>query len=268
MTRADGCCGSSAGASWPLDGVRPARRLPVPVRRDRRRSRPDPRGLQAAGGLRPAAGERRARSGDGDRPGRRGEARQRGMGDQGHRSPRRSPQPGRRDDRRRWRHGPAPSCARSRAARIAQYLVATADKAPGLELLERSVNNVPGLVAMRAGAVMTVASFGVSDTGGVTRIWAVRNPEKLRPWARLRPSTSQTISSGVLGSSLPGASAGRPRGMPSEVRGMPSARSSEPTQLGGEYIAGDLVAELYPVLGIPREVDPQPDSAVGVIAGR
>ncbi|MGK5543226.1 RNA polymerase sigma factor SigJ [Streptomyces sp. URMC 127] len=66
-------------------------------------------------------------------------------------------------------------------ARIAQYMVAIADKAPGLELLERSVNGVPGLVARRAGVVMTVASFDVSD-GRVARIWAVRNPEKLRPW--------------------------------------------------------------------------------------
>ncbi|MFJ7334214.1 RNA polymerase sigma factor SigJ [Streptomyces sp. NPDC101110] len=68
-------------------------------------------------------------------------------------------------------------------ARIAQYMVAIADRAPGLELLERSVNGTPGLVARRAGVVMTVASFAVSD-GRVTRIWAVRNPEKLRPWGR------------------------------------------------------------------------------------
>jgi RNA polymerase sigma-70 factor (ECF subfamily) len=68
-------------------------------------------------------------------------------------------------------------------ARIAQYMVAIADKAPELELLRRSVNGVPGLVARRAGVVVTVASFDVSD-GRVTRIWAVRNPEKLRPWAR------------------------------------------------------------------------------------
>lgn len=66
-------------------------------------------------------------------------------------------------------------------ARIAQYMVAIADKAPGLELLERTVNGLPGLVAQRAGVVMTVASFDVSDER-VTRIWAVRNPEKLRPW--------------------------------------------------------------------------------------
>ncbi|MCF3106890.1 RNA polymerase sigma factor SigJ [Streptomyces roseoverticillatus] len=66
-------------------------------------------------------------------------------------------------------------------ARIAQYMAAIAHKAPGLELLERSVNGVPGLVARRAGAVVTVASFDVFD-GRVTRIWVVRNPEKLRPW--------------------------------------------------------------------------------------
>ncbi|WP_333775260.1 RNA polymerase sigma factor SigJ [Streptomyces sp. IBSBF 3136] len=70
-------------------------------------------------------------------------------------------------------------------ARIAQYMVAIADRAPGLELLERSVNGVPGLVAQRDGVVMTVASFDVSD-GRVTRVWAVRNPEKLRPWAGRR----------------------------------------------------------------------------------
>ncbi|MFD8998993.1 RNA polymerase sigma factor SigJ [Streptomyces abikoensis] len=68
-------------------------------------------------------------------------------------------------------------------ARIAQYMIAVADKSPGLELLERSVNGVPGLVAQRAGVVMTVASFDVSD-GRVTRIWATRSPKKLGPWTR------------------------------------------------------------------------------------
>ncbi|MFB7594011.1 RNA polymerase sigma factor SigJ [Streptomyces sp. NPDC056160] len=67
--------------------------------------------------------------------------------------------------------------------RIAQYMVAIADRAAGLELLERTVNGTPGLVARRAGTVMTVASFEVTD-GRVTRIWAVRNPEKLRPWGQ------------------------------------------------------------------------------------
>lgn len=67
-------------------------------------------------------------------------------------------------------------------ARIAQYMVAIAERAPGLELLERSVNGTPGLVAVRDGTVVTVAAFDVVD-GCVTRIWVVRNPEKLRPWS-------------------------------------------------------------------------------------
>ncbi|MEW1906462.1 RNA polymerase sigma factor SigJ [Streptomyces sp. NPDC086147] len=70
-------------------------------------------------------------------------------------------------------------------ARIARYMVALADRAPGLELLERSVNGVPGLVARKDGAVVTVAAFDVAD-GRVARIWVVRNPEKLRPWSRAR----------------------------------------------------------------------------------
>ncbi|MGI5171156.1 RNA polymerase sigma factor SigJ [Spirillospora sp. CA-253888] len=66
-------------------------------------------------------------------------------------------------------------------ARIAQYMVALADKVPELEILERSVNGAPGLVARHGGVVLTVAAFDVAD-GRVTRIWAVRNPEKLRAW--------------------------------------------------------------------------------------
>ncbi|MGW6913127.1 RNA polymerase sigma factor SigJ [Kitasatospora sp. NPDC054939] len=64
---------------------------------------------------------------------------------------------------------------------IAQYLVQIADIAPGLELLERTVNGQPGLVAQRNGVPVTVAAFDTTD-GRISRIWAVRNPEKLRPW--------------------------------------------------------------------------------------
>ncbi|MFG3076537.1 RNA polymerase sigma factor SigJ [Streptomyces sp. NPDC048225] len=67
--------------------------------------------------------------------------------------------------------------------RIAQYMAGIAEKAPGLELLERSVNGAPGLVAERAGAVLTVAAFDLAE-GRVARIWVVRNPEKLRWWSR------------------------------------------------------------------------------------
>ncbi|MEV7602813.1 RNA polymerase sigma factor SigJ [Kitasatospora sp. NPDC089797] len=66
-------------------------------------------------------------------------------------------------------------------ARIAQYMVAVAQAAPGLVLEERTVNGLPGLVALRAGAVVTVAAFEVAD-GRVSRIWVVRNPAKLGAW--------------------------------------------------------------------------------------
>jgi len=65
--------------------------------------------------------------------------------------------------------------------RIAQYLLHIAGKAPGLTLLERTVNGTPGLVAQHAGVTVTVAAFSLTG-GRITRIWAVRNPEKLRPW--------------------------------------------------------------------------------------
>ncbi|WP_435228669.1 RNA polymerase sigma factor SigJ [Streptomyces sp. Tue6028] len=65
--------------------------------------------------------------------------------------------------------------------RIAQYLAHFAEKAPGLTLLERTVNGQPGLVAQHAGMTVTVAAFSGSG-GRITRIWAVRNPEKLGAW--------------------------------------------------------------------------------------
>ncbi|MET8754323.1 RNA polymerase sigma factor SigJ [Streptomyces sp. NPDC004667] len=67
--------------------------------------------------------------------------------------------------------------------RIARYIVEMAGRAPapGLDLLERSVNGSPGLVARYGGATVTVAAFAVAD-GRITHIWVVRNPEKLRPW--------------------------------------------------------------------------------------
>ncbi|WP_331281114.1 sigma factor-like helix-turn-helix DNA-binding protein [Rhodococcus sp. UNC363MFTsu5.1] len=64
---------------------------------------------------------------------------------------------------------------------IARYLVHIADKAPGLALMERTVNGRPGLVAQHAGVTVTVAAFDLAG-GRITHIWAVRNPEKLRPW--------------------------------------------------------------------------------------
>ncbi|MCX5393383.1 RNA polymerase sigma factor SigJ [Streptomyces sp. NBC_00094] len=69
---------------------------------------------------------------------------------------------------------------------IAAYLIHIADKVPGMRLLERSVNGRPGLVAQHAGVTVTVAAFDLAGDR-VTRIWAVRNPEKLRAWTGTGP---------------------------------------------------------------------------------
>jgi hypothetical protein len=53
--------------------------------------------------------------------------------------------------------------------------------APGLTLLERTVNGQPGLVAQQDGVTVTVIAFDVAGDR-IKRIWAVRNPESLRPW--------------------------------------------------------------------------------------
>jgi len=64
---------------------------------------------------------------------------------------------------------------------VARYLVALAARSASLTLLERTVNGQPGLVGQQDGVTVTVFAFDVSDDR-ITRIWAVRNPEKLRPW--------------------------------------------------------------------------------------
>ncbi len=51
----------------------------------------------------------------------------------------------------------------------------------GLTILERIVNGQPGLVVEQDGVVTTVLAFDIRGDK-IFRIWAVRNPEKLRPW--------------------------------------------------------------------------------------
>jgi RNA polymerase sigma-70 factor, ECF subfamily len=67
------------------------------------------------------------------------------------------------------------------AARVADHLIGIAVRAPGMTVVERTVNGRPGLVALRDGVPVTVAAVDV-EGGRVVRIWAVRNPEKLRAW--------------------------------------------------------------------------------------
>jgi hypothetical protein len=67
------------------------------------------------------------------------------------------------------------------AEEIARAYVDIASIAPSLTLVERTVNGRPGLVAQLDGVTVTVYAFDVAD-GRIRRIWAVRNPEKLRAW--------------------------------------------------------------------------------------
>ncbi|MEU8245726.1 RNA polymerase sigma factor SigJ [Nonomuraea sp. NPDC048916] len=65
---------------------------------------------------------------------------------------------------------------------IARYIIAIAGMAPNLTILERTVNGQPGLVAQHNGVTVAVAAFDVPGDR-IKCIWAVRNPEKLWPWA-------------------------------------------------------------------------------------
>ena len=67
------------------------------------------------------------------------------------------------------------------AKQIARAVVDVAARAPDLTILERSVNGQPGLVAQQDGVTVTVVAFDVAGDR-IKHIWAIRNPEKLRPW--------------------------------------------------------------------------------------
>jgi RNA polymerase sigma factor (sigma-70 family) len=68
------------------------------------------------------------------------------------------------------------------AEQIARICLDVAALAPTMTLLERTVNGQPGLVAQRDGAIVAVYAFDIAGDR-ITRIWAVLNPDKLRPWA-------------------------------------------------------------------------------------
>jgi RNA polymerase sigma factor (sigma-70 family) len=65
---------------------------------------------------------------------------------------------------------------------VARYLVDLAARTPAsVTILERTVNGQPGLVAQQDGVTVTVFAFDVAGDR-IKHIWAVRNPDKLRPW--------------------------------------------------------------------------------------
>ncbi|MFE5846263.1 RNA polymerase sigma factor SigJ [Streptomyces niveus] len=65
--------------------------------------------------------------------------------------------------------------------RIARAYVGIGAAAPGLTIREKTVNGRPGLVSQYEGVNVTVFAFDIAGDR-IRHIWAVRNPEKLRPW--------------------------------------------------------------------------------------
>ena len=65
--------------------------------------------------------------------------------------------------------------------KLARYAFGVAGKVSDVTILERMVNGQPGLVAQQDGVTVTVFAFEVAGDR-IRHIWAVRNPEKLRPW--------------------------------------------------------------------------------------
>jgi RNA polymerase sigma-70 factor, ECF subfamily len=72
-------------------------------------------------------------------------------------------------------------CPIEGSEQIARYAVDITVRVPHMTILERTVNGQPGLVAQQDGVTVTVMAFHIAD-GRIKHMWAVRNPEKLRPW--------------------------------------------------------------------------------------
>jgi RNA polymerase sigma factor (sigma-70 family) len=68
------------------------------------------------------------------------------------------------------------------AEQIARHYVDIAGRTPDkVTILERTVNGQPGLVAQHDGVTVTVFAFDLAGDR-IKHIWAIRNPDKLRPW--------------------------------------------------------------------------------------
>ena len=65
---------------------------------------------------------------------------------------------------------------------VARYLAGIVGRTPRLTITERTVNGQPGLVAQLDGAIATVFAFDMA-ADKITRIWIIRNPNKLTGWA-------------------------------------------------------------------------------------
>ncbi|MDA2811916.1 RNA polymerase sigma factor SigJ [Nocardiopsis sp. RSe5-2] len=70
------------------------------------------------------------------------------------------------------------------AEQVARHFLALAERMPtGVAVAECVVNGQPGLAVQRDGATATVLAFDIGEDG-ITRIWAVLNPDKLQSWNR------------------------------------------------------------------------------------
>jgi RNA polymerase sigma-70 factor (ECF subfamily) len=67
------------------------------------------------------------------------------------------------------------------AAPVAAFFADLAPGLAGMTFLERTVNGQPGLAIQHDGTTVAVLAFDVADDR-IRNIWAVLNPEKLRPW--------------------------------------------------------------------------------------
>ncbi|WP_201295172.1 MULTISPECIES: hypothetical protein [Nocardia] len=65
--------------------------------------------------------------------------------------------------------------------RIARYIIGLTARTSGQTMLERTVNGRPGLVLQLGETTATVVAFEIAGDR-IKRLWAVRNPDKLRQW--------------------------------------------------------------------------------------
>lgn len=68
---------------------------------------------------------------------------------------------------------------------IARYLLGFSSRLTGVTILERLVNGCPGLVIRMNRTTTSVVAFDIGG-GRITRVWAVRNPDKLQKWGTTR----------------------------------------------------------------------------------
>ena len=80
---------------------------------------------------------------------------------------------------------------------VARYLVGLLARIPDLTIAEADVNGQPGLIGQQHGVTVTVFAFGVA-CDKITRIWIIRNPNKLTRWTEPSRLTSACAVGGAI----------------------------------------------------------------------